>query len=257
MEKAYEDQYHRVESDHWWFLGRRQIVRALVLGNRPDRRCRILEMGCSGGQLIRQLQGDGYREVAGIDISPDAIALCRRAGLEAQVMDAQQLSLPEASFDVITASDVLEHLADEQKALQEWGRVLRPGGLLVVFVPAFMFLWTAHDEANRHYRRYRRGGLCAALQAGGFVVERSAYWNAFLFPPIAAIRVLRKLLPKGRPSSGAGDLFKPPAAVNALLTHLLLAENRLMCAGVNWPFGVSVMALARKPQAKEARGERV
>jgi len=248
MEQAYEDQYHRVESDHWWFLGRRQIVRALVLQSSPDRRCRILEMGCSGGQLIQQLQRDGYRDVAGIDISTDAIALCHGAGLNAQVMDAQQLDLPDASFDVITASDVLEHLADEQKALQGWQRVLRPGGLLIVFVPAFMFLWTEHDEANRHYRRYRRQRLRGLLEANGFFVERSSYWNVFLFAPIAAIRLLRKLLPRKRAPSGEGDLFKPPALVNTLLTGLLHAENRLMRLGFNWPFGVSVMALARKRQ---------
>lgn len=249
MQHTYEEQYHRVESHHWWFVGRRGVVHDMVLRSNPDRRCRILEMGCSAGQLIRQLNDDGYRDVQGIDISEGAIDLCRRAGIAARVMDAQQLDFPDASFDLVTASDILEHLADEQRALREWRRVLRPGGLLMVFVPAFRFLWTAHDVANKHYRRYRLSELTSRLQEGGFEIQRKSYWNALLFAPIAAVRGTRRLLTGGRlpVDGGQGDLFVPFAPVNFALLTLLRLENRMFGLGVNWPVGVSAMAVARKP----------
>jgi 2-polyprenyl-3-methyl-5-hydroxy-6-metoxy-1,4-benzoquinol methylase len=228
------------------------MVRALVAQEHPDSSSRILEMGCSAGLLMKELQTQGLKHVTGIDISPEAIALCQSAGLDAHLMDAQQLELPDASFDLVTASDVLEHLADEQKAVREWKRVLKATGLLVVFVPAFMLLWTEHDEANKHYRRYRRKQLVNLLELNGFIIERSSYWNAFLFLPIAAIRLLRRILPRRAEPKGSGDLTEPPRFANALLVGLLQLENRILRLGLNWPFGVSVFVLARKPPAGQS-----
>ncbi len=249
MKKEYEAQYQSVEENHWWILGRRQLVRKLVLQSNTNRTCRILEIGCSGGPLIQQLHTDGYACVTGIDISAEAIALSQQRGLkDAQVMDAQQLSFPDESFDVITASDVLEHIEHAPRALSEWHRALRPGGTLIVFVPAFMFLWTEHDDANRHFRRYRKTELNRLLAHSGFVVTRSSYWNFFLFFPIALIRLLKKLLPVSS-TVEHGDMNEPPKFLNRFLFALLRWENRLFCLGVNWPWGVSVMAIARKKDA--------
>jgi SAM-dependent methyltransferase len=247
MKKEYEAQYHLLEEKHWWFLGRREIVHSLVLQIKADRNCHLLEIGCSGGPLLKQLQADGYGHVTGIDISPDAIELCRQRGLtDAQVMDAQKTSFGDGSFDVIIASDVLEHLADAPQALQEWHRLLRPGGMLIVFVPAFMFLWSRHDEVNNHFRRYHRSELKRLLAQYGFVVERSSYWNFSLFLPVALVRLVKRSF-RGSPSTVAhGDLGKPSAVINWLLFTLLRFENRLIYAGVNWPWGVSVMALGQK-----------
>lgn len=250
MQKQYEDQYHRVEVEHWWFAARRQAVRSLVLDVNADRNCRILEIGCSGGPLMIQLRREGYRNIVGIDCSSDAIEHCRKAGLEAQLMDAQKLTFSNASFDIITASDILEHLEDDQAALMEWHRVLRPGGLLIIFVPAFAFLWTVHDVANRHYRRYRRKQLLQGLKIARFAIERSSYWNTFLFPPVAVIRSIKRTF-RGKESSaaaGIGDLFMPPRLLNAAFLAVMRLENRFFSRGVNWPFGVSVMAVARRPQ---------
>src|SRR5690348_5265845 len=247
MQKAYEETYHRMESGHWWFVGRRDMVRALVAQEHVDSSSRILEMGCSGGLLMQEFRNQGLTQVTGIDISSDAIALCRSAGLDAQVMDAQQLELPDASFDLVIASDVLEHLTDEARAFQEWKRVLKPGGLLIVFVPAFMLLWSEHDVSNKHYRRYRRKQLVKLLESNGFTIQRSSYWNITLFMPIAGIRLLRRVLPRFADPKANGDLVEPPKIANALLAGLLHAENRMLRRGLNWPFGVSVFVLARKP----------
>jgi SAM-dependent methyltransferase len=249
MQEEYEKHYHAIESNHWWFVGRRQIVYDLVLCANSDRGCRILEMGCSSGQFLFQLRNHGYQNVTGIDISERAVKVCQEAGLPANVMDAQRLDFPDDSFDLITASDVLEHLADEKRALQEWRRVLKPGGRLVVFVPAFMFLWSKHDVVNKHYRRYKLDELKRTLTENGFIIERNSYWNFFLFPPVALVRGVKRLLRGGQFSQDehTGDLFIPPKVLNALLLMMLRMENWLFIkGGVNWPFGVSAMALASK-----------
>jgi SAM-dependent methyltransferase len=249
MDRDYEAKYHALEDRHWWFRARRNLVLWLVLQLSPARSSRILEIGCSSGALMRQLKNEGYESVVGIDVSEEAIAECGRRGVaNTRVMDAQQLDFPDASFDVITASDVLEHLADDALALRDWHRVLKPGGVMIVFVPAFPILWSEHDVANHHFRRYRRSELVRRATAAGFLVERRSYWNSTLFLPIAAVRGAKHSLPRREKKSVPdSDLFPPPAPVNAALFTLLSAENGLFRAGLNFPFGVSAMIVARKP----------
>lgn len=249
MQEQFESHYHIIESSHWWFVARRQAVHDLMVKAHLGSTARILEIGCSGGLLMEQLRREGFGQVQGIDISEDAIELCGHKGLSAQVMDAQKLAFPDASFDFVIASDVLEHLADDIGALREWRRVLKPGGKLLVFVPAFMFLWTAHDVANNHYRRYRAPELNDRMRAAGFIIERTSYWLAFLFPVIVLVRVVKLLLAGGKlPAEGGhGDAFVPPRAINQTLLGLVRLENMLLRLGVNWPLGVSVMALVRNP----------
>ena len=248
MQEEFESTYHAVEERHWWFVGRRALVRQLVRRVTAGRKACILEIGCSGGPLLQQLRSDGYENLTGIDISAEAIAICAQRGVpNTFVMDAQHLSYPSESFDVITASDVLEHLADAPTALREWHRTLRPGGALVVFVPAFMFLWSEHDVANQHKHRYRATELKAALENTGFTVERRGYWNFLLFVPAAMVRMLKNVLARPGRATGQGDLKKTSNAVNAILQFVLNLENRILLAGWNFPFGISAWAIARKP----------
>lgn len=248
MQKDFEATYHSEEENHWWFTSRRELVRQLVRRATPDRNADILEIGCSGGPLLQKLRADGYANLTGIDISEEAIALCARRGVSnVSVMDAQHLKYPDASFDIITASDVLEHLADAPTALREWHRALRSGGKLFVFVPAFMFLWSEHDVANQHQHRYRATELKIALENAGFTVERRGYWNFFLFAPVAVVRFFKKLLFKSRNTSGQGDLKKTSNIANTILQLMLKIENRILLAGFNFPWGVSAWVIARKP----------
>jgi SAM-dependent methyltransferase len=177
-------------------------------------------------------------------------------------MDAQRLEFADQTFDVLVASDVLEHLADERVALEEWRRVLAPGGSLLVFVPAFSFLWSEHDVANRHYRRYRLEQLSEVIKDVGFRLERKSYWNALLFPAVALVRGMKRLTAGRRLSirnSPAGDLFIPPEFANRMLLAFLRLENILLLSKVRWPVGVSAMAIATSPRADqwtEAKGGR-
>lgn len=246
MHPEFENRYHQVEAGHWWFLGRRDLLCALVGDAGATPLTRILDVGCSGGALLRRLRADGYRRVVGIDRSPEAIARCRGSGLEdVHAMDAQQPDFPDGSFDIILASDILEHLPDERAAARAWLRLLRPGGVLIALVPAFMALWSPHDEANQHRTRYRLRELRACLEAAGFETRRASYWNFLLCLPAALLRLAQRAVPAlGRARI---DLDLPPAPVNGLLAAVLRAENRLLRAGLSWPWGLSAMVIARRP----------
>jgi SAM-dependent methyltransferase len=250
MNKEFETLYHEVEATHWWFVTRRALVGRLVTLAAPNRASAILEIGCSGGPLLRQLRDAGYSALTGIDLSPEAIALCRQRNLgHVLVMDAQQPDFPPASFDAITASDVLEHLADAPRAVAAWYRLLRPGGALLVFVPAIQWLWSRHDEVNHHFHRYRAAELAALLRAAGFEIQRQGYWNFFLFAPVALLRLARRLVPGSAKAPPVGDLRPLPSLLNSLLIWLLRLENWLVLAGLDFPWGISAMVIARKPAA--------
>lgn len=249
MNKDFEKLYHEVEAAHWWFVARRALVKNLVCRTAPDRQSAILEIGCSGGPLMEQLHDAGYRKLTGIDLSPEAIALCRERNLgDVRVMDAQQPDFPPASFDVITASDVLEHLADARRAVTAWHGLLRPGGTMVVFVPAFQCLWSGHDDVNHHFHRYRAGELASLLRGAGFEIRRQGYWNFFLFLPVALVRLVKRLVP-GTAKAPKGDIQPVASILNSFLAGLLGVENRLILAGLNFPWGISAMVVARKPAA--------
>jgi len=247
VNKDYERIYHEVEAGHWWFVTRRALIKELVLRTAPNREAAIFEIGCSGGPLMQQLHDAGYKNLTGIDISANAIELCRERKLgNVSVMDAQKPNFPPESFDIITASDVLEHLEDAPGALAAWHKLLRPGGTVMVFVPAFQFLWSGHDVVNHHFHRYRASELAERMRQAGFEVQRRGYWNFCVFLPVACVRLARRLMraPEKLPEGDIRPVWPP---LNALFILLLRLENWLMLAGINFPWGVSAWVIARKP----------
>ena len=178
----------------------------------------------------------------GIDISAKAIENCKANGIEnAFVMDAQNITLPQ-KFDVIIASDCLEHLKDDHKALQNWHSLLKPNGTLLVFVPALMALWSEHDVQNMHYRRYTKSELQTKLKQNGFQISKASYWNFLLFAPIYAVRLLNRLLPAKK--SKTGDL-EDEMRFNGLFYNLINLENKTL-KYINLPIGVSTYCIAKK-----------
>src|SRR5262245_60411748 len=172
QEHTYEIMYD-VEGRHWWFAGRRKIISSFVKEICSDigkRRPRILDVGCGTGANLQMLSNFGVAE--GVDVSTEALNFCRARGLtKVRQGAAEALPFENASFDLVTGLDVVEHLDDDVAGLSEMRRVLRPGGRAVLFVPAFMFLWGVQDDISHHRRRYTRAELAAAIERTGLALE--------------------------------------------------------------------------------------
>jgi SAM-dependent methyltransferase len=244
MDEAFYPAYFELEGRHWWFLGRRKLFLRLLERQFPvDRRpIEILDFGCGTGAFLEHLERFGT--VRAVDADPSAVAFCHTRGrAEVQLVPpGDRLPFPDDSFDLVTTLDVIEHIDDDVGALAELRRVLRPGGRLLVAVPAFMFLWGKQDEVSHHRRRYTARTLRRALADAGFEVDRTSYFNTVLFIPIAAVRLGRRLV--RRPGSAQSDFDLGPAALNRALGAVFGAEAGLV-ARRDLPFGVSLLAVAR------------
>jgi SAM-dependent methyltransferase len=243
MDDASIHEMYALEDRHWWFLGKRLLVEAL-LSSVDLRGRRVLDVGCGTGGVLSSLAG---RAIAvGVDRSPTALAYCRRRGIvHLACADGDRLPFAPASFDAITMLDVLEHFADEAALLASVRALLRPGGTLLVSVPAFQFLWSGHDEILQHVRRYTAGRLRRVLAEAGLVVDRLTYTNVVAFPPAVIVRgVLARLR---RDGGGATDFQGHGPLVNGSLLATYRMEAAAIRRGWRLPVGLSVAAVVRRP----------
>lgn len=230
---------------HWWYRGRRRVLRAELDRLPLPPGGLVLDAGCGSGRTMEELAR--YGTVEGVDASPDAVEAARARGrARAQLGRLEALPFPDGTFDLITCLDVLEHLPDDRAALAELRRVSRPDGWLVVTVPAYPRLWSAHDLANQHYRRYRRRELRAAVADAGWKLERDTHFNGLLLAPAAAVRLARS---RGR-AAGTSDLGRSPAILNGLLEAPLALEAAFVRRGGRIPLGLSILAVLRNPSRR-------
>lgn len=240
---------HALEDTYWWFVGRRAIIDSIL--RRFASGCRVaVDVGCGTGRNMAILAQ--YAEtVAGLDRSLAALSIAVSRGLAAGCVDGHSLPLADESVDLLTAFDVLEHMDDDVRALEEFNRVLRPGGLLMVTVPAYRFLWSEHDEALMHRRRYVASELHVKLNRTGYEVIFRSYAVFFVFFPILFYRLFRGLFPKDAMSPKASHVVLPPM-LNSLLTWMLQIEAFLI-RFVRLPWGTSIVMLSRRqPVARQA-----
>ncbi len=228
------------EGDYWWFVARRRLARGLLSAYSPALAGAMLDAGCGTGALLAELNTLGF--AVGVDFEREALRLTRQRGAF-PVVQARLEALPFASesFQVAFALDVLEHLPDERPALRELYRVLKLGGSLIITVPAYRWLWSKHDVALAHYRRYTARALQARLGEAGFQVRKLSYSLCLLMPLVALARWLDWL----RPGVPAATVVPVPAWVNRALIRLQDWETRLLLR-CNLPFGVSLVAVGQK-----------
>ena len=245
MDEFVYDELAAAERTHWWFQGRRRILVDVLRRRLPaagsDTRL-VVDIGCGTGEMLDMVREFG--RVTGLDASPKAVGYCQARFGEA--VDVHLGRIPDDVPDgatLITAFDVVEHLEDDEKALTGICERLAPGGVFVCTVPAFPFLWSGHDEVHHHYRRYTRRLLRRRLEDAGFVVERLTFFNTFLFPPAAAVRLLHRVLPGGAKGSDASFSSGP---ANRLLRAVFSAE-RFLLRMTDLPFGVSLLAVCHRP----------
>lgn len=232
-----------VEDQHFWFVGTRAVIRDAFLATGVDKDHRVLDIGCGTGGTMRALAGTAT--FTGLDFSPTAAGLAgQRTGNPVVTGSAATPPFRDESFDCVLALDVFEHIPDDGDAMREVRRILKPGGTLIATVPCHPLLFSEHDEALHHVRRYTKRGFQALLNDGGFQTERVTWTNSILFPAVAAYRLGVNLFRSGRkaPKSNASMKLGP---LNGFLTRVFLAERRLL-KRTNLPFGLSLLAVARR-----------
>ena len=217
-----------LEDEHWWYRERRHLLARAITGLAPGR---AIDIGAAGGGNTRVLREHGWEAVA-LEYGADGAAVAHERGLATLRGDATNLPLASDSLDLVVAFDVLEHLQDDDAAVAEVRRVLRPGGTYLIAVPADPRLWSSHDVAVDHVRRYTREGLVELLGRGGFEVGDVRSWNVLLRPVVAMRR---------RTSSGS-DLEDLNPVVNLGLRAIIAAERYLPVGGLP---GVSLLVRAQ------------
>jgi SAM-dependent methyltransferase len=238
--------YHKTaesEDKHWWFIGRRKIVGQVLDRLALPQESMLLEVGCGSGGNLPLLSRYGKVYAMEIDKTALAYAMNRRIGTIAPGRLPEIIPFPEIQFDLMLMTDVLEHIAEDTLSLENLRRRLKPGGYLLLTVPAFQALWSRHDQLHHHQRRYRRDRLRDIVVKAGYEVVLASYINTFLFPAIAGLRLLQKLLQK----EGGSDLWMPPAMVNRWLATIFGSEG-IFLKFFPLPVGISLLVLARKPR---------
>jgi len=229
----------KVEATHWWFVARRRLFARLIERQRLERNARVLDIGTSTGTNLRLLKELGFSNRQGLDSNEHAIRWCAEKGLgEVKLGDVCDLPFADREFDLVLATDVIEHVDDDVKALQEVYRVLAPGGTAIISVPAFPSLWGLQDDVAHHRRRYRKNDLLEVIRRGGLSCSDSFYFNYLLFAPIwVARQVVNSLAIR---LNSENEVNTP--MLNRLLTWIFMVD--IMTAEViRPPFGVSIVAV--------------
>ena len=241
MERSEYATMFRVEETHWWYQSLHDLIFQALEAELPDWRNKdILDVGCGTGAILKRL-GSPDRNF-GIDLAPEAISFCRQRGLNnVRQGDIHALPFPDASFDAVICSSVLYHqwVSDVDGAVREMHRVLQPGGTLVINVPAFSFLHSAHDEAVMTARRFRKREIRELLQGQNFKIRRLTYWTTFLFPLAVAARTL------GGSKMGRDFEVNKTSLSNRVFGRIMTIELKLLKT-ISFPFGVALLAVARK-----------
>lgn len=235
METAHYESLFVQEDDHWWFRGRRAVVWALLqeVSLPPDPA--ILDAGCGTGRNLLEFGTLGHAR--GIEPSQDAIDFCAQRGIEVQQGYVENLPYETGEFDLVLMLDVLEHIEDDDAALRELHRVTAPGGSLLLTVPAYPFLWSAHDESHHHFRRYTESVLRGRITAAGWTPRVVTHFNSTLLAPIAAVRLVGRRFGAG---AGRSDYEMAGGRMNDTLAGIMRGEARLIRRGVRFPAGVSI-----------------
>jgi SAM-dependent methyltransferase len=239
MERIVYEQMAELDQRHWWYRARREVLAALIRRKvRPPANATVLEIGCGTGHNLAMLGEFGHVDALELDDEARAIAEQR---LGRTVMSAplpELAGVPDRHYDLIGAFDVIEHIDDDQAALASIDERLKPGGKLVVTVPAHPWMWSAHDVVNHHKRRYTKSALELLFECSPLKLEAIGYFNSLLFPIAIAERLASKLR-----GAEEADLTLPPLPLNAALERVFATERHLV-GRLPLPPGLSLFAVA-------------
>ncbi|MDH3666687.1 MAG: class I SAM-dependent methyltransferase [Paracoccaceae bacterium] len=229
------------DSQHWWFVARRQILADQIAALDLGADARVLEAGCGPGGNLEMLSRFGNLAAFELDDQARQVASVRSGVDVDSGALPDQISYPAETFDLVAAFDVVEHIERDRESVRSMAELLRPGGRLMISVPAYQWLWSRHDERHHHWRRYTRQEIEALIQEAGLRIEKSTHFNTLLFPLIMLVRFFKNLLGiADRP-----DDRTPGPMVNGLLRRIFAAERYWLRHG-SFPVGVSILCIACK-----------
>lgn len=232
----------QVEATHWWFVGRRKLFISIIKNFHLDKKAEVLDIGTSTGTNLRMLREAGFVTVRGLDFSDEAIRWCADKGLgRVDKGDVCNIPCQKGVYDLVLATDIIEHVDDDVTALSEISRVLKSSGYAVITVPAFQSLWGLQDTVSHHKRRYRKQELLDKLNKVGFVVEECFYFNYLLFLPIWLARKTIALIGLNLSSENELNSTLMNRVLNCIFSFDIATARK-----VNPPFGVSILAIVRK-----------
>lgn len=242
MDQDYVKQMADTQATHWWYEGRRNILRSIIGRIKLPQNAKILEAGCGPGANLEMLSVFG--QVSAFE--PDAFSVDYASKVSG--VKVQKGGLPDGipfdqNFDIVCAFDVLEHIKDDLASLKALRSKTVDGGYAVFTVPAFAFLWSHHDEINHHFRRYNKSSFQKVLTDAGYEIEFISYFNFWLFPLAAGIRLAKNLI--GKTDQGSDAKMPSSALVNKVLRAIFTSEQYLL----KWfalPFGLSLIAVCKK-----------
>ena len=249
MDRQFYIEYYDLERNHWWFKARLKILETTFKKHIGDKkRLKILNVGVATGATTEMLQKFG--DVTSLEYDKECCAFLKeKTGIDAVNASLTELSFSSDTFDVVCAYDVIEHIEADILAITEIHRVLNSNGQYMITVPAYQFLWSNHDVVNHHFRRYTKTELVSKLSSATFTTEYTTYFNTLLFPPIAFVRFLLNLLPKGKNNKTSGsdnEVLSSNGLLNKMLFQIFKSEEKILSKKVSLPFGVSILSIGRK-----------
>lgn len=239
MERVVYDRMAELDERHWWYRARREVLASLIERTIPlPEKARILEVGCGTGHNLQMLEKFGTVDGIEIDDAARAIAEKRLGRAIASSPLPELKGITRGYYDLVAALDVVEHVDDDKATIAALASCIKPGGKLLVTVPAHQWMWSAHDELNHHKRRYSKSGLRALIEQSPLQLDKLGYFNSLLFPLAVGARVAARVT--GR---GGDDDALPPKPVNYAFERAFAAERRLV-GRVPLPPGLSLFAVA-------------
>lgn len=231
MKRIYEEEYVRSEQKNAWFIRRKEFIFQLLKDERKT--AKIIEIGCGSGYILDYLQKKGFKKLRGVDSSEYFLKYYKNI--------KKSIKIPNEKYDIVLLLDVIEHVKEEKTILNKINKILNSGGKLIISVPAYMFLWSHHDELNNHYRRYTSKSLKKILLKTGFKIEKITYWNTIMMPGILLFKKLEKISKKQ-----VSNIESFPVWFNGIYKMILGIENVILRLGINLPFGMSIFAITKK-----------
>lgn len=245
--EEYEKMYNQ-ENAYWWFQGRKKILFKMIqhYGLLKDGGAKVLDIGCGTGLILEGISSQAC--AIGLDFSKKALSFCIRRKIDNLLLgDVAKLPIRDASVDLILALDLLEHIENDGKLMSEIYRTLKPGGYILATVPAHQYLWSGHDEALHHFRRYSKEEFLTLITGNGFLPIKYSFVITFTFIPIVLFRMIQKTYRHFRPSSNkpGTHIIILPKYLNSLLINILDWEGSLL-KHINFPIGISLLCIAKK-----------